>query len=80
MTSLQGNWGATTTKLQGFDSEVANVWAQLQSTIQEWETKLTDNPTLLLKQSGQVEKVESKRGEIQTAQSMLAGVMEKIQD
>ena len=39
MTTLQGNWGVATTKLQGFDSEVANVRAQLQSTIQEWETK-----------------------------------------
>ena len=29
MTTLQGNWGATTTKIQGFDSEVANVWGQL---------------------------------------------------
>ena len=33
MTTLQGNWGTTTTKLQGFDSEIANVRAQLQSTI-----------------------------------------------
>ena len=25
MTNLQGNWGAASSKLQGFDSEVANV-------------------------------------------------------
>ena len=40
---IQGNWEATTTKLQGFDSEIANVRAQLQSTIQELDTKLTND-------------------------------------
>ena len=48
--------------------------------MQEWERKLNDDRTLLLKQSGQVEKVESTLGKIQNTQSTLAGIMEKIQN
>ena len=80
MTTLQGNWEVVTIKLQELDLEVVNVRAQLQMTKQEWETKLNDDRTLLLRQSGQVQKVESTLGKIQTTQSTVAGVMEKIQN
>ena len=40
---------------------------------------MTDDRVLLMKQSGQVEKVETMLGEIQTTQHALATVMEKIQ-
>ena len=40
---------------------------------------MTDDRVLLMKQSGQVEKVETTLGEIQTTQHALATVMEKIQ-
>ena len=41
---------------------------------------MTDDRVLLMKQSGQVEKVETTLGEIQTTQHALATVMEKIQN
>ena len=41
---------------------------------------MTDDRVLLMKQSGQVEKVETTLGEIQTTQYVLAIVMEKIQN
>ena len=57
--TIQGNWEAAIAKLQGYNSESTNVWAQLQSVTQELETKLTHDRTLLIKQSTQVEKVET---------------------
>ena len=42
--------------------------------------QLTDHRTLLMKQSRQVEKVETTQGEIQTTQSTLVTVMQKIQN
>ena len=53
--------------------------SDLQVTNQELTTKMTDDRVLLMKQSGQVEKVEMTLGEIQTTQHTLATVMEKIQ-
>ena len=41
---------------------------------------MTDDRVLLMKQSGQVEKVDTMLGEIQTTQHVLAIVMEKIQN
>ena len=55
------------------------VQAQLNTINQELTTKMTDDRVLLMKQSGQVEKVETTLGEIQTTQHALATVMEKIQ-
>ena len=40
---------------------------------------MTNDRVLLMKQSGQVEKVETTLGEIQTTQHALATIMEKIQ-
>ena len=51
----------------------------MQATNQALTTKMTDDRVLLMKQSGQVEKVETTLGEIQTTQDALATVMEKIQ-
>ena len=57
-----GNWEAAIIKLQGLDSEVENVRAQLQVTSQELTTKMTNDRVLLMKQSGQVEKVKAMLG------------------
>ena len=40
---IRGNWEATTIKLQGLDSEVENVRAQLQATNHELTTKMTND-------------------------------------
>ena len=47
---------------------------------QELATKMIDDRFLLMKQSGQAEKVETMLGEIQITQHALATVMEKIQN
>ena len=59
ITAVQGTWEAATIKLQGFDSGMENVRAQILSTTQELDNKLSVDEVLLRKQSGQVEKVES---------------------
>ena len=64
--TILGNWDAANVKLQRLDSEVENVGAQIQAMSQELTTQLTNHRTLLMKQSGQVEKVETMLGEIQT--------------
>ena len=56
------------------------VRAQLHTINQELTTKRIDDQVLLMKQSGQVEKVETTLGEIHTTQHALATVMEKIQN
>ena len=42
ISAIRGNWEAATVKLQGLDSEVEKVRAQLQATNQELTTKMTD--------------------------------------
>ena len=65
ISTIRGNWEAATIKLQGLDSEMVNGRAQIQATNQELTTKLSDDRTLLMKQSGQMEKAETMPGEIQ---------------
>ena len=77
---VRGKWEAPAFKLQELDSEVANVRAQIQTISHELTTKLNDDRALLMKLSGQVEKVETTLGEIQATQHTLATVMEKIQN
>ena len=79
ISTIRGHWEAATVKLQGLDTKVEKVRAQLNTINQELTTKMTDDRVLLMKQSGQVEKVETTLGEIQTTQHALATVMEKIQ-
>ena len=43
ISTIRGNWEATTIKLQGLDSEMEKVRAQLQATNQELITKMTDD-------------------------------------
>ena len=80
ITTMQSNWETTTIKLQELNSEIAYAQAQVQTIIREWERELNDDRALVLRQSRQVEKVESTLGEIQNTQSTLIGVMEKIQN
>ena len=77
ITTMQGKWEEATTKLQGFDSEIANVRAQLQSTDQELDVKWTNDEALLRNQSGQAEKIQTTLWEMQTTQSTLVDVMKK---
>ena len=63
--TLRGKWDQATTKLQGFDLEMENIWAQLQSTTQELDNKLSIDEALLRKQIGQVEKMQPTLDEIQ---------------
>ena len=77
---VQGNWEAATVKLQGLDSEVENVRAQIQTISQELNTKLNDDQALLMKQTAQIEKVETTLGKIQATQHTLPIIMEKIQN
>ena len=49
ISTIRGNWEAATVKLQGLDSEVEKVQAQLQATNQELTTKMTDDRVLLMK-------------------------------
>ena len=51
ISAIWGNWEATIVKLQGLDSEVEKVRAQLQATNQELTTKMADDRVLLMKQS-----------------------------
>ena len=62
ISTIRGNWEAATIKLQGLDSKVEKVRAQLHTTNQELTTKMIDDRVLLMKQSGQVEKVENNIG------------------
>ena len=52
----------------------------MASTTQELDNKLFVDEVLLRQQSGQVEKIQTTLGEIQTTQSALVNVMEKIQN
>ena len=47
--TLQGNWEEATIKLQRFDSEMGNVRAQLQSTTEELDNKLSNDEALMRK-------------------------------
>ena len=78
--AIQGKWEAATVKVQGLDSEVEKVRAQLHVINQELTAKMTNDRVLLMKQSEQVEKVETTLGEIQTTHHAFATVMEKIQN
>ena len=64
ISTIRGNWEVATIKLQGLDSDMEKVRSQLQATNQELTTKMTDDRVLLMKQCGQVEKVETMLGEI----------------
>ena len=58
ISTIRGNWEATTIKLQGLDSEVEKVRAQLHTTNQELTTKMIDDRVRQMKQSGQMEKMK----------------------
>ena len=45
--TVQGKWEEATVKLQGFDSKMENVRAQLQSITQELDNKLSNDEALL---------------------------------
>ena len=47
--TIQGNWEAAIVMLQGLDSEVENVQAQLQATSQELNMKMPNDRILLMK-------------------------------
>ena len=49
ISAIRGNWEAATIKLQGLDSEVEKVRAQLQATNQELTTKMIDDRVFLMK-------------------------------
>ena len=66
VSTIRGNWEAATVKLQGLDSEVEKVRAQINTINQKLTTKMTDDRVLLMKQSRQIKKVETTLGEIQT--------------
>ena len=51
ISTIRGNWEATTIKLQGLDSEVENVQARIQTISEELTTKLNNDQALLMKQS-----------------------------
>ena len=54
-----GKWEEATDKLQEIDIEMETIKAQLLSTTQDWDTKLSIDETLLKKQSGQLERMQS---------------------
>ena len=49
VSTIRGNWEAATVKLQGLDSEVEKVRAQLNTINQELTTKMADDRGLLMK-------------------------------
>ena len=77
---MLGKWEEAAAKLQGFDSEIENFRAQLQSTTQELDNKLSSDEALLRKQRRQVVKMQSTLDEMHTTQSTLVDIMMRIQD